>query len=91
MPTAELARLFSNITRAEMAKIITVFAITFQNKQADETNQACTSFTDISNLNTELQNYVQQSCKLGLMGYWSDGLTVNEAFRPNDYVTRAEF
>ncbi|MDR0860575.1 MAG: hypothetical protein LBO09_06465 [Candidatus Peribacteria bacterium] len=45
--------------------------------------EKCTQFTDLNQTNPELQSYIIQACKFGLMGYYSDGVTVKPNFDPN--------
>ena len=70
------------ITREEMAKMITNYAINILWKTPD-TSKTCL-FID-SNINPDLVQYVTKSCQLWLMGQWVT------SFRPKDNVTRAEF
>ena len=55
MPTIEEARIIDEITRAEMAKMISVYAKKFRGKTEDTSKQACTQFTDMHETNEELQ------------------------------------
>lgn len=71
-----------NITREEMAKMISNFATNILWK-APDTTKTCL-FID-SNINPDLVSYVTKSCQLWLMGQWVT------SFRPKDPVTRAEF
>jgi hypothetical protein len=91
MQTFELARPFDYITRAEMAKMITVYAKSFLQKRPDISKfSQCSAFSDMREVNTELQGFILQACELGLMGYYANGVEVQPAFRPNDKITRAE-
>jgi hypothetical protein len=91
MPTFEQARIADGITRAETAKMISVYAEKFLAKQGDSKKfVACASFTDRNEVNVELQGYMTTACTLGLMGYYANGKTVQQAFHPNDAITRAE-
>lgn len=78
----EKANLQWKITREEMAKMITNYAINILWKSPD-TTKSCL-FLD-SNINPELVQFVTESCQLWLMGQWIT------SFKPKDYVTRAEF
>lgn len=71
-----------NITREEMAKMISNYAINILWKTPD-TSKPCL-FLD-SNINPDLVQYVTESCQLWLMGQWVT------SFKPKDFVTRAEF
>jgi hypothetical protein len=101
MQTYEEFRPNDTITRAEMAKIVSLYATAFtpnkglqplagRDTDADMGLSTCTTFTDLNQTNPELQSYIIQACKLGLMGYYSDGTTIKPAFDPNDPITVAE-
>jgi hypothetical protein len=53
-------------------------------------NAKCSAFTDLKKVNEELQGYIIEACKLGLMGYWANGVDIKSAFSPNEIITRAE-
>jgi len=91
MPTLEEARIHDAITRAEMAKMISVYAqvIMQQQPNSDKLLQ-CSVFNDRNKVNKELQMFIIQACQLGLMGYQANGIAVQTSFRPNDTITRAE-
>jgi hypothetical protein len=99
MDTYEDARIADSITRAEMAKMIVAFASSFLPASALEigktgipaTRGKCISFSDLTEVNKELQNYIVQACGLGLMGYYANGKDVKPRFSPYDTVTIAEF
>lgn len=55
MDTYEKARIEDKLTRAETAKIISIYAKKFLDKKEDTTKHLCTQFTDIKEVNTELQ------------------------------------
>ena len=78
----EKANMKWNITREEMAKMITNYAINILWKTPDTTKPCY--FID-SNINPDLVEFVTKSCQLWLMGQWVT------SFRPKDNVTRAEF
>lgn len=78
----EKANMKWNITREELAKMISNYAMNILWKTPD-TTQTCL-FID-SNINPDLVESVTKSCQLWLMGQWVD------SFRPKDSVTRAEF
>ena len=82
MSSIEKANMKWNITREEMAKMISNYAINILWKTPD-TTKTCL-FID-SNINPILVESVTKSCQLWLMG---QGVT---SFRPKDSVTRAEF
>ena len=83
MTTIDNANMYGAITRAEMAKMLSVYAKDVLGYKAD-TSKAC-SFTDIDSVKGDLHDYIIESCQLGLMG---QGIT---AFRPYDTISRAEF
>lgn len=76
------ANMKGKITREEMAKMISNYAVNILWKTPD-TTKSC-YFID-SNINPDLVEYVTESCQLWLMGQWV------ASFRPKDSVTRAEF
>ena len=56
------------ITRSEMAKVISLFAIEFLGKVPDESKQyACSQFRDTQRLDNEMKFFITQSCELGYM------------------------
>ena len=83
MSTASQARLCDGVTRAEMAKMMVNYAQTVANLSEDS-SRAC-SFDDISSQPAELQWYIVQACKLGIMGVWIG------SFYPNASVDRWQF
>lgn len=82
MNTIEWARMYDWLTREEMAKMISNYAVDILWKVPD-TLESC-YFLD-SNINPDLVQYVIESCQLWLMWQWVT------SFRPKDFVTRAEF
>ena len=76
------ANLWWYITREEMAKMISNYAVNILWKTPDTTKDCL--FID-SNINPDLVKSVTKSCQLWLMGQWVS------SFRPKDSVTRAEF
>ena len=84
MPTIERANMNGSITRAEMAKMIANYAENVLGQKPDTTKEC--SFSDVdSKLDSDYDNWITESCQLGLMGQWIT------KFRPNDSVSRAEF
>ena len=77
------ANMYGAITRAEMAKMLSVYAKEVLGKELN-TSAACT-FNDIDSVKGDLHDYIIESCQLGIMG---QGIT---AFRPYDTISRAEF
>lgn len=83
-PTIDKANMNKSITRIELSKMISNYAINVLNKKPD-TSKKC-EFSDISDsLNTQYDNWVTNACQLWLMWQWIT------KFRPKDKVTRAEF
>lgn len=85
------ARLFEPITRAELAKMMSVYSRKFLDKPQLTGKVGCADFTDKGEVNEELAGFMQTACELEIMGLHSDGKTPLSAFRPNDIVPRAEF
>lgn len=81
--TVKTANLWWNITRAELAKMMVWFSINVMETEFP-TGVVC-SFDDIKNINSSLKTAVIQSCELWIMWQWIKN------FRPNDFVSRAEF
>lgn len=77
------------ITRAEMAKMISVF-VEEMTIMEPESRPECSAFSDLKKVNAELQGYIVKSCELGLMGMKSNGTDVQTSFRPKDTISRAE-
>ena len=83
-PTIEKADMYWNITRIELSKMISNYAINVLNKKVD-TSKKC-QFIDVSDrLNIQYDLWVTKACQLWLMWQWIS------KFKPNDNVTRAEF
>ena len=82
MTSIDKANMKWNITREEMAKMISNFATNILWKTPDTTKPCL--FID-SNINPNLVSFVTESCQLWLMGQWIS------SFKPKDFVTRAEF
>ena len=82
MDSIDKANMKWNISREEMAKMISNFATNILWKTPDTTKPCL--FID-SNINPDLVESVTKSCQLWLMGQWVT------SFRPKDSVTRAEF
>ena len=83
-PTIDKANMNKSVTRIELSKMISNYAINILNKKPD-TSKKC-EFSDIlDNLNTQYDLWVTKACQLWLMWQWII------KFRPNDKVTRAEF
>ena len=82
MDSIDKANMNGYITRAEMAKMISNYAKNILWKTPD-TTKSCLFLN--SNVSADLVQYMTESCQLWLMWQWITD------FRPNDYVTRAEF
>lgn len=85
------ARLYEPITRAELAKMMSVYAMKFLEKAPLTWKVWCADFQDTNQTSSELANFMKLSCELEIMGLQSDGKTPLSTFRPNDIVSRAEF
>ena len=83
MSPIDNANMNGDITRAEMAKMLSVYAVEMLGMEPNEA--ANCSFADIDSVKGDLHDYIIKSCQLGLMG---QGIT---SFRPYDKITRAEF
>ena len=83
MSPIDNANMYGAITRAEMAKMLSVYAKEVLGNTPD-TSKACT-FSDIDSVKWDLHEFIIESCQLGIMG---QGIT---AFRPYDTISRAEF
>ena len=83
MSPIDNANMYWAITRAQMAKMLSVYATEVLGETPD-TSKAC-NFTDIDSVKGDLHDYIIESCQLGIMG---QGIT---AFRPYDTISRAEF
>lgn len=80
----EKANVYWKLTRAELAKMISYFAINLLWKELD-LNKECT-FLDVSDeLDYRYNSWLTYACQLWLM--WQN----IDKFRPTDGVTRAEF
>jgi len=88
--SAETANLTSQVTRAEMAKMITVFAEDVLGLVPNTSDTACAEFTDVSSAQGDLEAYITSACQLGLMGRNNDG-TVATKFNPAGNLTRAQY
>ena len=72
------------LTRAELAKMISIYAINILWKVTDSSKDCI--FDDVSNeLDAKYSYWIEHACQLWLM--WKD----IKKFRPYDWVTRAEF
>ena len=90
MNTIQSGRLRDDITRAEMAKIVSIYSTTILGKEIPDQKPLCKQFNDLTTVSKELQGYIISACELGLMGYRSDGVSIKPHFDPTDKITRAE-
>ena len=85
------ARLWDYLTRSEMAKLSSVFAIKILGKTPDESKQDfCSQYADLLKANAEIKSYIVQSCELWYMWYQSNGINALEKFRPYSSLNLAE-
>ena len=89
MPTIQEANIEGTLLRRDMAKMISNFAINVMNKNIS-TWVKC-EFTDTASLSKEMQYYAIAACRLWLMWYESDGVTVKQTFNPDQEVDRGQF
>jgi surface protein len=85
------ARLNDPITRSELAKMMSVYTTKYGRRAQLTWKEWCDGYTDIDTVNNELRDYIKMSCELEIMWLQSDWKTPLQEFRPNDYVSRAEF
>ena len=83
MTSIDNANMYGEITRGQLAKMISNWAEKELGTKVDST-KVC-SFTDTNTAEGDLATYLTKSCQMGLMGQGID------AFRPNAKVTRGEF
>ena len=82
----EKTKMYSNLTRIQMAKMLSNYAINIQWKQPDSSKKC--QFDDISKeLDVKYDEWITKACQLWIM--WQN--VKRNQFRPNDIVTRAEF
>jgi len=91
MDTIEKARLNDKITRAELAKVISQYAITVLGKTPD-TSKDCSAFLPSIKKyqGQDLYDLMTTACQLNLMGIHPDQSPLSD-FMPDAYVSRAEF
>ena len=87
-PTIQQAKIDKPISRAEMAKMISQYAVNVEYKIPNPAEKC--NFKDISKVTPDLIPYIKEVCQLGIMGRNSDG-TVSPNFNPYGLVTRAQF
>lgn len=79
----DTADMYGSLIRVHMAKMMVNYAKQVLGKTPD--NLLPCNFADVADQTTELQWYIKEACKLGLM--WVNMVE----FNPNGKVTRAEF
>ena len=85
------ARLKDFLTRAEMAKMVSVFA-TKQLWMKPNTSKDCSNFANsIASYNQEMKDYMVMSCQLELMWIHTVNYEPIPDFMPSKRVSRAEF
>ncbi|MCX6823257.1 MAG: hypothetical protein NTX91_04695 [candidate division SR1 bacterium] len=89
IPTIQGANIKGVLTRKDMAKMMSNFALNVMGK--DVSHGAACTFSDLQSLSKETQYYAMVVCRLGLMGYANDGVTLNKNFYPDQEVDRAQF
>ncbi len=88
MPTIERARMYDGVLRAELAKMISVYATQVLNKTG--VTELMPYYEDVWNIQGDLKGYIVLSYQLGLMGRKADGSPLKN-FDPYGQVTRAQF
>jgi uncharacterized delta-60 repeat protein len=86
---SSLDNINGKITRAELARLMTIYAIKELNKNPGKIYW-CEKFQDFWS-NEEINMYMKLSCHLWIMWLHADGKTPKKKFQPQSYVTRAEF
>lgn len=89
IPTIQRANIQWTLIRKDMAKMITNFAVNVLEKDIS-TGILC-EFSDTTSLPKVMQYYIMAACRLWLMWYESDGVTVKKNFEPEMVVDRAQF
>lgn len=87
-PTLKQAELNRGLTRAEMAKMMSVFATKVLGKKS--VKQDVAHYADLAQVDGDLPNYIQLAYTLEIMGVDDQGKALTN-FEPNKYVSRAEF
>ena len=82
------ARLDQPLTRAELAKMMSVYVTKVLGKQPVLTGVA--QYPDVDSKMGDLADYIQLAYQLQIMGIHHDGTALSH-FEPNKFVTRAEF
>lgn len=85
--TIESAELDRGLTRAELAKMMVVFAKDLGKEKKVDTSA---SYADTTSVTGDLADYIQQAYQMQIMGIDADGNPL-ENFNPHGEVSRAEF
>ena len=88
MRTIQEARLDQPLTRAELAKIMSVYAM--KEYHLKPLRAAAVNYKDVNTDLGDLADYIQLAYQLQIMGINADG-TPMQAFEPHKLVSRAEF
>lgn len=83
MDSIDAANMYGSLTRAAMAKMMSVFAEDVLGRTADTTKDC--NFADLTDSLGDLKGYSVKACQLGLMGVGVD------SFNPYGVVNRAQF
>lgn len=85
------AMMYNQLTRGQLAKFAVKYATDVLGMKPDMTrSDMCFWYSDTAK-SADLIQYIQYACMMKLLGQKSDGITPAPKFRPNDFVTRAEF
>ena len=88
MRTIQEARLDQPLTRAELAKIMSVYAM--KEYHLKPLRAAAVNYKDVNTDLGDLADYIQLAYQLQIMGINADGTPI-QAFEPHKLVSRAEF
>ncbi len=86
--TIDDAQLDRGVTRAEMAKMMVIFATKVLWKEKVKTGTV--QYADVDSSLGDLADYIQLACQLQIMGIDANGNPIKN-FNPHGEVTRAEF
>jgi hypothetical protein len=90
--TIQAARMHDQLTRAEMAKIVSQYLITQIPERTPNLEKDCSAFNaSIAHYQgTDLYDYMTLACQYEVMGIHPDYTPLTD-FMPDKYVSRAEF
>lgn len=83
IPTIQQANIKWQMTRWQMAKILSRYTVSILGQKADSSKEC--NYSDIFDQSYDLQNYIRLACQLGII---ASDVTI---YNPNGIVTRAEF